>query len=281
MNKHTSQHGIALLLVLVALVLSVSAAAGLARVAATARVRHETDAARQITRELLNASETPILDWLHRHAGSVVLPPDAQSPRLLVLDDAIDLRGLPCRITITAFDQCGMAPRSEAGGRLALFLPGDAQRVLARSGIARAKHPGLDVLVAANDGSSLVFPGHESQFAIGERLATHNPVRAGRPAALNVNTAPLELVAAVYAEHALGDIEPVRDARALGRIASPGASRAPRIHASTSSIVPGSQSTVWSFRIDCWAGDIRESWWCVYVDTGNNWERVQRLAITE
>lgn len=283
MSRPPSQRGIALLLVLVALVLSVTAAAGLARVAATARQRCETATSQQHTGRLLEASEAPILDWLHRHAGRLVLPPDAGSPRFVVLDDAIELRGVPCRLTITAFDQCGMVPGTETGGRLASFLPNGVHRSLAAAGPDWLDHPGLDVLAAAAGDHITVFPlpGARDSGALGEHLASHNPARPGRPAVLNVNTAPLELVSMVYAQHDLGGIDAVAESRALGRVASPGTARAPRTGADPAAIIPVSMSTAWAFRIDCRAGHVTESWWCVYTDTGSNWERVQRLAITE
>lgn len=283
MTRPADHRGIALLLVLVALVLSVTAAAGLARVAATARLRHDAEASTHLTRDLLKASEAPILDWLHRHAGRMVLPPETVSPRFLVLDDAITLRGLACRITITAFDQCGMAPTAQAEAHLSATLPGDAQRLVARAGDEWNEHPGLDLLTAVRSGTASVFPeqGATDRIAVGECLATHNPSRRDRPATLNVNTAPFDLVAAVYAANDLGSTDAIVDARAQGRVVSPGAPRAPRTTESRPSVIPVSMSTAWAFRIDCHAGKIRESWWCVYVDTGSNWERVQRLAITD
>lgn len=283
MKGASDQRGIALLLVLVALVLSVTAAAGLARVAATARLRHDAAATTRLARELLDAVDAPVLDWLHRHAGRLVLPPDAVSPRFLVLDDTLDLGGVPCRLTITAFGQCGMVPVAEADGRLAAMLPGDAHRLLARAGSVWTDRPGLDVLVAVSGGADPVFPGEATAAlrAIGECVATHNPSHRGRVASLNVNTAPLDLVAAVYAAHGLGGIDAVAEARAQGRVVSPGTARAPRSNATRPAIVPVSMSTAWAFRVDCRAGSTHESWWCVYADTGSNWERVQRLAITE
>lgn len=283
MIRVPSQRGIALLLVLVALVLSVTAAAGLARVAATARQRHETESAQECARTLLNASEAPILDWLHRHAGELVLPPDAGSPRFLVLDDEIELGGEACRLTITAFDQCGMVPSSETGGRLASFLPNGVHRALTAAGPDWLEHAGLDVLAAVAENDVPVFPpaGARDSGALGEYLASHNPTRPGRPAVLNVNSAPLDLVSIVYAQHDLGGIDAVAESRALGRVASPGASRAPRTGGDPAAIIPVSMSTAWAFRVDCRSGHVVESWWCVYTDTGSNWERMQRLAITE
>ncbi|QKK07464.1 MAG: hypothetical protein HND58_04355 [Planctomycetota bacterium] len=142
MIRMPSQRGIALLLVLVALVLSVTAAAGLARVAATARQRCETATSQQHTGRLLEASEAPILDWLHRHAGRLVLPSDAGSPRFVVLDDDIELGGVTCRLTITAFDQCGMVPGTEAVGRLASFLPNGVHEAARRCGPRLARSSG-------------------------------------------------------------------------------------------------------------------------------------------
>jgi len=262
---------------LATLVLAVTAAAGLARVATAARLHAESARRAAAADTLLDAAEAPILDWLHRHAGRTVLPPEASSPRVAVLDDAVEFGDQQCRITITAFDQCGMAPASWDGA----MLPADILDAIERAGEAFTEHPGLDLLT----GDRPTYPGaQESPVpAMGEVLATHNPPRPGRPPAANVNTAPIPLLEAVYAARGLGGLEAVLDARAAGRVASPGALKAPHDDPRTDDDIPlpVAMSGAWAFRIDCVAGGLRRSWWCVYADTGSNWERVQRLAIDE
>ena len=274
-----TRRGVALLLVLATLVLAVTAAAGLARVATGARL-HAHAAQRERTADaLLDAADTPVLDWLHRHAGRVVLPPDATSPRYTVLDDAMEIGGEACRLTITAFDECGMAPPGWDGA----VLPADVTERIERAGEAISLHPGLDLLgsVGANAGGRPDYSSLEgaSLPAIGELVATHNPVLPGRQPAVNVNTAPLPLLEAVYAARRLGGLEAVVEARTAGRVSSPGAIRVPRVEGAVP--LPVAMSMSWVFRIDCRVGTLRRAWWCVYADTGSNWERVQRLAITE
>ena len=280
MSRHArSRRGIALLLVLATLVFAVCAAAGLARVATVARLHSETARRGAAADTLLNAADAPILDWLHRHAGRIVLAPETASPRVLVLDDAMEFAGLPCRISIIAFDQCGMAPASWHGAT----LPGDILDQLRRTGDAFTSNPGLDLL--GGTVARPAFPGSQatSILAVGELLATHNPPRPGRPPVVNVNTAPIALLRPVYAAWGLGGLEAVIDARAAGRAASPGVRSAPNEAplGGDGAPLPVAMSGVWAFRIDCAAGGVRRSWWCVYADTGSHWERVQRLAIAE
>ncbi|MFG0243482.1 MAG: type II secretion system protein GspK [Phycisphaerales bacterium JB054] len=282
MSQQTrSRHGIALLLVLATLVLAVTAAAGLARVATAARLHAESARRAAAADALLDAAEAPILDWLHRHAGRTVLPPEVASPRVAVLDDAIGFAGQRCRVTITAFDQCGMAPPSWGASGGGAMLPADILDALDRAGEAFTEHPGLDLLAGARP----TYPAAEESPvpAVGEVLATHNPPRPGRPPAVNINTAPIPLLEAVYAARGLGGLEAVLDARAAGRVASPGALKAPHDDPRTDIGIPlpVAMSGAWAFRIDCYASGLRRSWWCVYADTGSNWERVQRLAIDE
>jgi len=266
-----------LLLVLATLVLAGTAAAGLARVATTARLHAEAARRAAAADTLLDAAEPPILDWLHRHAGRTVLPPETASPRVAVLDDVVALAGRQCRIAITAFDQCGMPAASGSGA----LLPADILAALERAGEAFIEHPGLDLIT----GDRPTFPGSQegSTWAVGELVATHNPPRPGRPPSVNVNTAPIPLLEAVYAARGLRGLEAVLDARAAGRVASPGAPIAPHDDPRTGDDIPlpVAMSGAWAFRIDCVAEGLRRSWWCVYADTGSNWERVQRLAIDE
>jgi hypothetical protein len=280
-HPQRARRGIALLFVLATLVLAVTAAAGLARVATAARLHAESVRRGAAADALLDAAEAPILDWLHRHSGRMVLAPDANSPRVAILDDAIEFGGQQCRITITAFDQCGMVPRLWGVSGGGAMLPADILDALERAGEAFTSRPGPDLLA----GDRPTFPGaHEgARLAIGELLATHNPSRPGRPPSVNINTAPMPLLEAVYAARGLGGLEAVLEARAAGRIASPGALRTPHDDPSTDDEVPlpVAMSGVWAFRIDCLADGLRRSWWCIYADTGSNWERVQRLAIDE
>lgn len=279
---HTTQRrGIAMLLVLATLVLATSAVVALGRVAIDSRLAAEARQRAATADRLLDVAETPILDWLHRHAGRLVLPPDASSPRFPVLDDTFQLGGEPARLTITAFDQCGMTPTTARSSATDSLLPADLVAALDRLGDPYARDPGLDLLAAACD--HRVFPISEPEdTALGELAATHNPPRPGGRPVVNINTAPLPLIEAVYRARGLGGIDAVLEARAAGRVASPGALRNPRDDSETDTTpLPVSMSTAWAFRVDCRVGNVLRSWWCVYTDTGSAWERIQRLAIAE
>ncbi|MDQ7012451.1 MAG: hypothetical protein Q9O74_00980 [Planctomycetota bacterium] len=283
-HRKSQSRGIALLLVLATLVLAVTAATGLARVALAGRLHAETISEELRIDDLLHAVDDPILDWLHRHAGRATLPIDATSPRFTVVDDEFILDDLACRITITAFDQCGMVGQNSVHSTMAALLPPAAFDLLAETQTAWEQSPGLDLLAASRLKDATVYPTreHTATPALGALLATHNPPRANRPAVVNINTAPLALVRAVYAARGMskgGGIDAVIEARAAGRVTSPGAMTAPQQQSDLP--VPVAMSTAWAFRIDITVGKTRRPWWCIYTDTGSNWERVQRLAITE
>lgn len=57
--------------------------------------------------ELLREIEGPVQDWLLHASGRVVLDPGVQEPRLLMMDDVMNLGDLPVRIRIEAVDACG------------------------------------------------------------------------------------------------------------------------------------------------------------------------------
>ncbi len=286
-RQPSPRRGIAMLVVLATLVLATTAVVALARVAVGSRLAATTRHRAELADQLRDAAEAPILGWLHRHAGRLVLPPDATSPRFLVLDDAFELGGEPARITITAFDQCGMPPTTARSPATDALLPRELAAALDHLGDDYAERPGLDLLAAVCE--PRVFPAAGTE-ALGDHAATHNPPRpptssptsSGSRPVVNINTAPLPLIESVYRARGLGGIDAILDARAAGRVASPGAQRAPRqTIANDNTPLPVSMSTAWAFRIDCRAGGVLRSWWCVYADTGSNWERVQRLAITE
>lgn len=274
-----SRRGVALLVVLAALVVSTSAVVALSGVALGSRLAASARRDSVLADRLRDAADAPILDWLRRHAGRVVLPPDALSPRFLVLDDAVELGGERARLRVTAFDQCGMPPTGPRSGRLDALLPAEVTRGLDRLGGVYTEGPGLDLLAAVCD--RRVYPGGEQAgLALGECAATHNPSRLGGRPVVNINTAPMALVASVYDGLGVDGIDALLDARWAGRVASPGSRRAPG-GGDGSWPLPVSMSTAWAFRIDCRVGGVSRSWWCVYADTGSDWERVQRVAITE
>jgi len=276
------RRGIALLLVLASLAVAVSAAAVLAGVALHARVHAGLVGEERVSDGLLRASEWAIRDWLQRHAGRVVLSPDNTSPRFRVLDDSLDISGRVWRVTITAFDQCGMVSWGARCTDVDSVLPEDVLARFASIDEDARRRPGLDLLHAVRSHGRPTFPTSSGTgfSASGELLATHNPVLEGRAPLLNVNTAPVALLDAVYRANRRAGIDAIIDARATGRVASPGATTGDSEPTGTVPL-PVAMSTAWAFRIDCSAGGVRRSWWSIYVDSGSDWERVQRLAIVE
>lgn len=301
----------ALLLVLATLIVAITAAATLARLASTAKTQRVAATRTIVADDLLRATHPPILAWLASKSSTVVLPPEATSPQVQVLHDVWIIDAIEHELRITAWDQCGMVPISVArsGSPLRLALPAEVKRVLDQVTIRSDQTPGLDLFLAARhtDGTIGIFPkptGSEplvfqrtggkdssppvqsesippgtsasepSAVGLGAYLATHNPGR------INVNTAAMELVEAALRLAGRGGLEHIVAARTQGRLASLSAlsptadphSAAPRIAA---------RSNTWAFRIDLRVGMLRRSWWAVYRQSRSDWECVQRLAIPE
>ncbi|MCH8151424.1 MAG: hypothetical protein IH830_03510 [Planctomycetes bacterium] len=306
-----TRRGAALLLVLATLIVAITAAATLARLASTVKTQRIVATRTIVADDLLRAAEAPILAWLASKSSTVVLPPEATSPQVQVLHDAWVIDATDHELRITAWDQCGMVPINVArsGSPLRLALPTDVKRVLDQVTIPRDQPAGLDLFLAARHtgGAIGVFPkptrsppmvfkrasGEDSSpqvqsestppgisasepsgVGLGAYLATHNPGR------INVNTAAMDLVEAALRLAGRGGLEQIIAARTQGRLASLSAlsptadphSAAPRIAAS---------SNAWAFRIDLRVGTLRRSWWAVYVQSRSTWECVQRLAIPE
>lgn len=279
------RRGIALLLVLATLLVATTAAAGLARLAVSSAVARDLDAHDRQASELRHAAELAILIWLQRESPRAVLPPEATEPRVEFADEAWTIGDRPLALRITAFDQFGMLPHTElaAGSPLRATLPADVLRV-AEAWQDAPRPIGLDML-ARNDAGMTIFPRLSEPPggpALGALVATHNPLpgrRGGRdPGAVNVNTAPIDLVERAMRLAGIDAIDAVLAARRRGEPARvPGGSRTrdgvnPRLtHV----------SSAWSFRVDCSVENLTQSWWLVYVHDGSNWTLVQRLAITD
>jgi len=297
--------GMALLLVLAALVVVVTGAASLARIAATAQIERRSAAADRIAGGLLDAADAPILAWLESESHRVVLPPDAPDPSVDVLHDIIVLDDTDCELTITAYDQLGMIPLREAlrGSPLRLALPSWARDSL--SGFeARSNRPaGLDDLARHTDtpvfpcsvpsetvvfgaGTSSPSSREQPEPALGSHVATHNPLpnsggrvrRRVSPPAINVNTATMDVVEAALRAAGRGGLEQITAARTEGKPFAPG--DAPVIRQG-SGINLVASSSVWAFRIDTRVDRVRRAWWCVYALDGTDWKLVQRLVVTE
>ena len=306
-----TRRGAALLIVLAALILTVTASVSLAGLASTLKMQRKLDHAAIVDDDLLRASEAPLIAWLESESAQVVLPPEVDVPRIGVLHDTWSEGKLAYDLEITAWDQYGMVPiqLARSGSPLRLALPTDVRRALDQIKSKPEEPPGLDLflaLVDATDNKLDVFPRTVStkplvffdalnpatrededpqepsatarpiSLAVGAFLATHSGGR-GR---INVNTAPPELLEQALRGAGRGGLEFILAARAEGRSVPLGVLPASPNSNRTAPQIVGS-SSAWSFRIDIQVGPLRRSWWAVYVKTRSNWECVQRLAITE
>lgn len=304
-----SRRGVALLITLAAIVIAIVACTSLARVAITTSLTRSIDSRSERAADLLRAAEAPILLWLRERAPHIVLPPDATSPAILVLDDVISVEIDTVRLTLTAWDQRGMAPSSllVRGVPTRSAVPSDMLDHIDDARKTRGnvldQSPGLDLFDApespfptftanepmrfggATSGSSR---GFESRAALGAYVATHNPPpheprqrrsrRRKRPqTAINVNTAPIELIEAAMRMAGLRGIEQIIDARERGEPATAAGTAVGQALPNAPALI--ATSDVWSFRIDATIGTLNRSWWAVYTKDQGAWRCVQRLAI--
>jgi len=289
-----------MLIVLSLLVVVVTAIGGLARAAAMRHRETKADTSAIAAIFLLDAIESPegpVVHWLEEDSQQAVLSPDVTEPRVPVLDDIWFVDGETYRVTVTAWDQCGMVPLQLArkGSPLRLVLPEHVRRLIDDAEVEQTTKPGLDqfVGVARETGrETVVFPsavhgregaqqfslsgesviaGHADDTSTALRLpalipfgglvATHNV----DPPRININTAPLPLVEAALREAGFGGIDSIRHARREERsaILSTGAA-AGRRRGDDRSLRIVNTSDLWSFRIDITVGKVTTAWWCVY-----------------
>jgi hypothetical protein len=270
--------------VLAALVVTMTALAAFARLAATSAVAAGIDERSEIADDLVLAAETAITDWLTSESGAVVLTPDALSPMVAVLDDEWTVGDdTVVRVRITAWDQEGMAPLSMLAGASPVRLGVPEEARSAADGVDMTGMPGLDAFEGA-------FPStDDEQPALGALIATHNPLpdelasgrrtRRSTPARLNVSTAPVDLIAAAMRAEQRGGLEQVLQARARGE--QPNMSDAPRAGGSEADLLLVNSSQTWSFRVDATVGNVERSWWTVWTRSGSEWKVVQRLVVDE
>ncbi len=157
------RRGVALLIVLAALILVTTTSVGLVRLTSTEAARRTFAANTRLADDVLVAVEEPILNWLAEEASTVVLPPDAVEPRVAVLHDSwSDANHGSVVVRVTAWDQFGMVSMhaGRAGSPLRLTLADDARRTLDRVKYMENSPLGLDQLLdhTANDYEASVFP---------------------------------------------------------------------------------------------------------------------------
>jgi hypothetical protein len=281
MRKPAHHHGAAYLVTLAALVVCVAAAGTLARVVSSAKLERGQAADLDIARELVWATDAPIVHWLQAQSAAVVLPPDTAEPRVSILDDEIELDGLACRVTITAWDQLGLVPleQIQTSAHLWTYLNSEMVDALLESHRA-SPIDGLDCLVGT-DHAIAIYPSTDAASmpaTAGARIATHN-AGAGT---INVNTAPIPVLETALRMADRGGIERILAARDAGEPATVGwLKNAADPHRRAPALVD--RSDAWAFRIDVQVGSVVESWWAVYRSgsADSPWECVQRLAITE
>lgn len=300
-STRPSRRGVALLLVLAALVVTVTALAAFARLAGASAVATNVNQQAQLADDLARAAEATIVDWLETESAEVVLPPDALTPMVPVLEDEWEMMPRdsvtqasgpwPARIRITAWDQEGMAPLTMLMGAspIRLGVPEDVRRAVDELELQGA--PGLDAFEAPFPSRPAPEASNSSgneRPALGALVATHNPLpddlgsgrrtRRNAPARLNVSTAPIELIAAAMRAEQRGGLEQVTQARARGERPNISDNRAA---GSEADLLLVNSSSTWSFRVDAEIGTVERSWWTVWTRTGTEWEVVQRLAVDE
>ncbi len=271
--------GVALLLTLTSVVVVTTTALTLVRVVLLEQTRARLDVETELAGDLLRAAEAPIRYWLDEKSEEVVLPPVAREPRAPVLDDAWEMDGRNYEIRVVAFDQCGMVSLRSAreGSPLRRFLP-----AAVREEIDRLEEP-ADSLWGLDLFAGFPFPRGESGSeeeseeapALGAQVATHGDV----PQSLNVHTAPLPLVEAVYRLSSAGGFEQVVAARAEGRKVAAVPPRPDRVGLEKLPCL-AIRSRFLAFRVDARVGQARRSLWAVYGPGEDEaWELKQRLWI--
>src|SRR5262245_60745003 len=143
MTRPSKRRGVALLLVLVSLVLALTAAATLARTAATATLRRHLADRAETAEDLRQDAEALAVAFLDAKIQDVVLPPEALTPRLEVLDTRIDAASARLRLTAYGLDGMVSIPDAESSALLRATLPDSVRPVLARLD-RRKTPPGID-----------------------------------------------------------------------------------------------------------------------------------------
>ena len=271
----TSQAGAALLLALATTVLIAVTGASLARLATTARVQRDMSRRNAIADDLLRQVEPPIQHWLAR-AEEVVLPEEAEEPRVVVLRETWTAGALRCELAVTAWDQCGLVPYAlaRAGSPLRLTLPDEVRALLDRARLPAGQPPGLDVFDERGTAPGPYPPSSRTgstTLALGALVATHNH------RSCNVATAPLPLVEQALRLAGRGGLQQIRAARRAGKKPPIAGSAGRNARRGTPQIV--AESDAWAFRIDIQVGALRRSFWSVYTGGASNWRCVQRLVL--
>lgn len=175
-----NRRGAAILVVLAVLLFVSVAAVAVAHTAATEVARRNADRDQALADDLADSAIAPIRSWLDESSALVALPPDAPTPRWMVLDEivrspdsgSIGASAVPARLesdgegahsprlVVSAWDQLAMLPWSIAGrsGRRATLVPPDVAAILASIETPHELPLGLDLFPVPKDGARSIFP---------------------------------------------------------------------------------------------------------------------------
>lgn len=276
----TTRRGIALLVVLGFIVIASGAVIASARIAATSGMASRQHDASLWSAPLMNGIRSACAQWLDRRADTAVADADLPHGAVVVMDDTVETREGPVNIQIHAYDQDTRLP----------FDPSVLDGLGLESDGAGGDRLGLSALdgqaASTADASerTALFP------SVVDRPALFGTVRVPGLAAdaqrgplrLNPRTVPLELLESVFGEEAEQIGEQLREWRANAS----GRGSSPSLPAATSSeereVVWQSASSAWAFRIDVEVPNLQtRSFWAVYEDADDGWERAQWHIIRE
>ncbi len=276
--ERTGRRGVALLIVLAAVVLIACSASIAARARTTAALTLDHDRALAVADALLPAAEAAALQRL-AELDSIVLPPESREPRLALLEDAIESEAGVIRLGVTAFDLRGMVPLDAV--REAAFAGLLDPRIIAAAEEAapsRGLPPGPDLIEMGAGVGLRVFPSPSVIGADGRAsVASSVSFLEGSDVVLNVCTAPMELIEAALRRSGAQLRGQIVAARAEGR--APAVPAALPLGRGTIRLT--TRSDAWALRVDVGVGRARRSWWSVVRLVDNEWRVVQRVVIAE
>lgn len=254
-----NRHAFAMMFVLGAVVVILTASAIIARSQATDSIAAKSYADMLDAMTIAESAHDPILAWLDLESREVTIDPGSSAPIVPVLNDEILIDGKRAHITVTAWDQFGMLTKGE--------------QALEYEGVS-----GLDQLVRPVS----VFPSDLHPDRLGAQIATHNPIpgqqtRGNDAPSVNLNTATAARLEQLFTEYKISGLDTVLAARADRE---PVRSNSIRIDRELPyRFVSSSRS--WGIRTDVRFGLAAVSLWSVYVQRGGAWMLEQRIVIPD
>lgn len=276
-----ARRGTALVLVLGALLLAVTAIAAALAVQGDARRAGLLDAQERQARRLADDAEALACAWLAEHGAGLRTPLDDPWQGLLLLDDRHELDGVPVRVRLAVWDALGGVPVAHArrGAPLHQALPAAWRELELPSEPARADGATLLWELAEVPGGQRRYPpSPEPDAPLAQRpepaLALVLAATAGDR--VNIMTAPETLIVAV----ARGLGRPV-DLQRIARVRRDPQAAPPELprpaDAGTPHLVASSDR--WQLRIEAAIGAQRFAWWAVVGAEAAGVQRLQRHAI--